>query len=137
MIIKNKVSIDKRPEIVDERSRFGDWEIDTIVGKENKGAIVTLTERKTGLLLMEKLPKGKNAKELAKVVVRILFPYREHVHSITADNGTEFAEHEIIAKKLKTQFFFAHPFHHGKGDSMNTPMTYKTVYPKRKIIRSI
>ena len=110
VIIKNKVSIDKRPEIVDERSRFGDWEIDTIVGKENKGAIVTLTERKTGLLLMEKLPKGKNAKELAKVVVRILFPYREHVHSIKADNGTEFAEHEIIAKKLKTQFFFAHPY---------------------------
>ena len=58
-IIKDKVSIEKRPPVVDERSRVGDWEIDTIIGKDGKGAIVTLTERKTGFLLMEKLPEGK------------------------------------------------------------------------------
>ena len=64
-IIKNKVSIEDRPDIINNRMRFGDWEIDTIVGKDNKGAIVTIVERKTGFILIRKL-EGKNAKELAK-----------------------------------------------------------------------
>lgn len=109
-MIKNRVSIDERPKVVDERSIFGDWEIDTIVGKDGKGAIVTLTERKTGFLLMEKLSQGKNAKGLAKAVIRMLMPYKKWVHTITSDNGTEFAEHKLIAKKLNAGFFFAHPY---------------------------
>ncbi|OUP08594.1 hypothetical protein B5F34_08780 [Mediterranea sp. An20] len=108
--IKGRVSIEERPAVVDARSRFGDWEIDTIVGKDNKGAIVTLTERKTGYLMMAKLPQGKNAKGLAGTVIRMLTPYKRHVHTITSDNGTEFAEHELIAKKLEAQFFFCHPY---------------------------
>ena len=108
--IKNRVSIDQRPPIVDTKERFGDWEIDTIVGKENKGAIVTIVERKSAFLIMEKLEHGKNAKELAKVVSRLLYPYMHNVHTITGDNGTEFAEHQTITKKLKTNFFFTHPY---------------------------
>ena len=108
--IKDRVSIEERPAVVDKRSRFGDWEIDTIVGKNGKGAIVTLTERKTGFLLMEKLPLGKDAKGLAETVVRMLLPYKRWVHTITSDNGTEFAEHKMIAKKLEAQFFFCHPY---------------------------
>ena len=108
--IKGRVSIEERPAIVDARSRFGDWEIDTIVGKDNKGAIVTLTERKTGYLLMEKLPQGKNAKALAETVIRMLMPFKKWVHTITSDNGTEFAEHKMIAKRLDAQFFFCHPY---------------------------
>jgi hypothetical protein len=64
--IPDKVSIEQRPESISLQQRFGDWEIDTIAGKENDGAIVTLTERKTGFLLIKKLSKGKNAKALAK-----------------------------------------------------------------------
>ena len=108
--IRDRVTIEERPAVVDERSRFGDWEIDTIVGKDNKGAIVTLTERKTGYLLMEKLPRGKNAKGLAETVIRMLTPYKKWVHTITSDNGTEFAGHKMIAKKLDAQFFFCHPY---------------------------
>ena len=108
--IRDRVSIEERPAVVDERSRFGDWEIDTIVGKDNKGAIVTLTERKTGYLMMEKLPQGKNAKGLAETVIRMLTPYKKWVHTITSDNGTEFAEHKMIAKKLDARFFFCHPY---------------------------
>jgi IS30 family transposase len=108
--IKNKVSIDHRPAIVDRKERCGDWEIDTIIGKDGKGAILTLTERKTGFLLMEKLPSGKQALPLSKVVVRLLYAYKNTVHSITSDNGSEFAEHEFIAEKLKTNFYFAHPY---------------------------
>ncbi|KAA6320922.1 hypothetical protein EZS27_029365 [termite gut metagenome] len=108
--IKNKLSIELRPAVVDKKERCGDWEIDTIIGKEGKGAILTLTERKTGFLLMEKLVSGKQAVPLSKVAVRLLYPYKETVHTITSDNGSEFAEHEFIAKKLKANFYFAHPY---------------------------
>jgi IS30 family transposase len=67
--IKNKVSIDERPSVVDTKERCGDWEIDTIIGKDGKGAIVTLTERMTGFLIMEKLPHGKQSEPLAKKVL--------------------------------------------------------------------
>ena len=108
--IKNKVSIDLRPAIVDRKERCGDWEIDTIIGKDGKGAILTLTERKTGFLLMEKLKHGKQAEPLSKVAIRLLFAFKAIVHTITSDNGSEFAEHELIAKKLKAKFYFAHPY---------------------------
>jgi IS30 family transposase len=109
-IILNKVSIEQRPSIINNKERFGDWEIDTIIGENRKGAIVTIVERTTGFLLMKKLENGKNAKELAKAVIKMLLPYKHMVHSITSDNGTEFAEHQLIAKKLKTNFYFAHPY---------------------------
>jgi len=110
IIIPDKVSIDERPAVINEKQRFGDWEIDTIVGAENKGAILTVTERTTGFLLMKKLPKGKNAKELAKMLYFMLLPYKKYVHSITSDNGTEFYEHKWIAKMLNTKYYFAHPY---------------------------
>jgi IS30 family transposase len=108
--IKNRVSIDQRPDIVNTKERFGNWEIDTIVGKDNKGAIVTMVERKTAFMMMEKLQHGKNARELSMVVTRLLTAYLRHVHTITGDNGTEFADHQIIAKMLKTKFFFTHHY---------------------------
>ena len=110
VIIPDKVSIDQRPAIINEKQRFGDWEIDTIVGPENKGAILTATERLTGFLVMKKLPEGKNAKSLAKNLFYMLLPYKEFVHSITSDNGTEFYEHKWIAKRLNTKYYFAHPY---------------------------
>lgn len=110
VVIKDKVSIEERPGIVDRKERFGDWEIDTIVGKNNKGAILTMVERTTGFMIAEELKQGKNAKALAKAAVRALIPFKESVHSITSDNGSEFAEHKYIAKMLNTSFFFAHPY---------------------------
>jgi IS30 family transposase len=110
VIIPDKVSIDLRPEVVNRRERFGDWEVDTIVGPANKGAVLTATERTTGFLLMKKLPKGKNAKALAEELFLLLLPYKQLVHSITSDNGSEFYEHKRIAKNLDAAFFFAHPY---------------------------
>ena len=110
VIIPDKVSIEERPTVVNEKKRFGDWEIDTIVGPENKGAILTATERLTGFLLMKKLPEGKNAKSLAKELFYMLVPYKNFVHSITSDNGTEFYQHKWIAKMLDTKYYFAHPY---------------------------
>lgn len=110
VVIKNRRSIHDRPRLIDEKKRFGDWEIDTIVGPNNKEAILTIVERQTGFLMMQKLPKGKNALALAKCVVNMMAPFKNNVHSITADNGTEFAAHQRISKKLQTDFFFADPY---------------------------
>jgi IS30 family transposase len=110
VIIPDKVSIEERPAVINEKQRFGDWEIDTIVGPQNNGAILTVTERLTGFLLMKKLPKGKNAKALARTLYYMLLPYKQFVHSITSDNGTEFYEHKWIAHMLNTSYYFAHPY---------------------------
>jgi IS30 family transposase len=130
--IKNRVTIDQRPEIVDTKERFGDWEIDTIVGENNKGAIVTMVERKTAFMMMEKLKHGKNAKELSKTVNRLLIAYINHVHTITGDNGTEFADHQTIANLLKTKFFFTHPYSSWeKGVIENTNKLVRQYIPKK------
>ena len=71
-VIKGKVSIDERPAIINDRTRFGDWEIDTIVREGNKGAVVTDVERQTGFLIMRKLPQEKVAKGLVQTVVELL-----------------------------------------------------------------
>ena len=107
--IPNRTSISERPAEVDGK-RFGDFEMDTIVGRGNHGAIVTLIERSTSMLIMRKLKKGKNAKELARTVIHLLSPFKEHVKSITTDNGTEFACHEMIGKSLGVTIYFADPY---------------------------
>lgn len=107
--IKDRVSIEERPPEVDGR-RFGDFEMDTIVGKNGQGAILTIVEKSTNYTLVAKLPKGKNAKGLAKVVVKLLLPFKNKIRTITTDNGTEFAEHKYISKMLDTTVYFAHPY---------------------------
>ena len=97
--IPGRVSIHERTAEADG-TRFGDWEMDTIVGKDGKGAIVTLTERSTNLILMERLPYGKHPEPLAKAVIRLLFPYRHTIHTLTTDNGSEFRDHAMISKAL-------------------------------------
>jgi len=130
--IKNRITIDQRPEIVNAGERFGDWEIDTIVGKDNKGAIVTMVERKTAFMMMEKLEHGKDAKELTKVITRLLVAYKKHVHTATGDNGTEFADHQTIAKTLNTKFFFTHPYASWeKGLIENTNKLIRQYIPKK------
>ena len=109
IFIPNRTSISERPAEADGK-RFGDFEMDTIVGRGNHGAIVTLIERSTNMLFMRKLTKGKNAKELARTVIHLLSPFKEHIQSITTDNGTEFACHEMISKSLGVNIYFADPY---------------------------
>ncbi len=107
--IKDPVSIEQRPAIVDERSRVGDWEMDTVIGKQQSGVLLTLVERKSGLLLMHKL-KRRTASAVSRAVIHLLKPYRTYVQTITTDNGKEFANHKAIAKALQADFYFAHPY---------------------------
>lgn len=108
--IKDRISISERPKIIDTKQRFGDWEIDTIIGKGHKGAIVTIVERTTAFFMMRKLDKGKDAENLRKQLIEMLLPYKQHILSITSDNGGEFAQHKTISEKLDTAFYFANPY---------------------------
>ena len=96
--IANRTSIHLRPKEADG-TRFGDWEMDTIVDAKGH-AILTLTERSTNFILMERLKEGRKALPTAKAVVRLLFPYRRSLKTITTDNGCEFAAHLEITRKL-------------------------------------
>lgn len=107
--IPNRTGIELRPAQADG-CRFGDWEMDTIIGANGRGAILTLVERSTNYLLMKKLPSGKMAKGAADAAIDLLSPFIGHVKTITTDNGSEFVEHERIAKKIRTEIFFAHPY---------------------------
>ena len=107
--IANRSPIEKRPVMVETRSRIGDWEMDTIVGKNPRQAIVTLSERKSRLTLMAKLP-FKGAEVLKEAVIRLLLPLKGHVHTLTSDNGMEFSRHEGIAKRLGADYYFARPY---------------------------
>ena len=104
--IPNRTSIHDRPAEADG-SRFGDWEMDLIIGKGQKSAILTLCERSKNYLLMARLPQGKNPEKVADMAIRLLFPYRKNVLTITTDNGSEFACHKKIAKALGTTVYFA------------------------------
>ena len=104
--IPDRTSIHDRPKEADGR-RFGDWEMDLIIGNGQKSAVLTICERSSNFLLMTPLPLGKKPEEVAKAVVRLLRPYKDHVHTITTDNGSEFAHHKYIARKLGTTVYFA------------------------------
>ena len=97
--IPNRTSIHERPPEANGKL-FGDWEMDLIVDGQQH-VILTLVERSTNMLLMERQKQGKKAEPIAKAVVRLLFPYRQTVKTITTDNGSEFAAHELITKGLK------------------------------------
>ena len=136
--IRNRVSIEERPEAVDMRNRIGDWEMDTILGKNGRDAIVVLTERLTRFTMMQRSPNGKNADAVANTVIDMLIPYKKVVLTITTDNGTEFAEHERIAKKLDAKVFFAHPYSSWeKGLVENTNKLIRQYIPKRTSFRDI
>jgi len=119
--LPNRVSIEERPGIVDKRQRLGDWEVDTIVGKGHRQAIVSLTDRKSRLVLLQKVDR-RTADLVSEAVISLLHPFGKHLHTITGDNGKEFAEHERISHELNTDFFFAHPFaawERGTNENMN------------------
>ena len=108
-VLVNTVSIDERPAIVDRKTRLGDWEVDTVIGKNHRQALVTLTERKSMYTLIAHVQR-RTAAAVRQVMVKLLASIRNKVHTITSDNGKEFAEHETIARQLRAGFYFAHPY---------------------------
>ncbi|MCK0205900.1 IS30 family transposase [Ornithobacterium rhinotracheale] len=107
--IKNRVSIEERPQVVNERKEFGHWEGDLIEGKNHKGFLLTITERVSRFLFIRYIP-NKSADVVENAMNDVLLPYKKVVKSITLDNGLEFANHENVAKKLQTQIYFTDPY---------------------------
>ena len=123
--------LDKRPKIVANKGRFGDWEADTIIGARHKGGILSVVERKSKLTRLRKL-QSKAAAEMRYTSVELLGPLAAKVHTITVDNGKEFCEHELIAKKLKTRIYFAHPYASWeRGLNENTNGLVRQYFPKK------
>ena len=119
--LPNRISIDERPAIVAQRQRLGDWEVDTILGKGRRQSIVTLTERKSRLALLQKVER-RSADRVTQAILEQLRPFAAVAHTMTADNGKEFAQHETVAAELNLDFYFAHPYaswERGANENMN------------------
>lgn len=105
----NRVGIEQRPAVVDQRSRIGDWEGDTVIGKNHRGVLVTLVERKSRYTLACQLDSRHSA-GVAEAVIALLRPHRGRCRTLTFDNGKEFAEHAFMAQCLRARVYFAHPY---------------------------
>ncbi len=109
-LIPGRVDIEQRPGIVDEKARIGDWELDTIIGADHKGVIVSAVERVTKYTVLAKVP-GKTAQAVTAALKKRLTAFKDRVLTLTADNGKEFAGHRNVAMNLEAAFFFAKPYH--------------------------
>ena len=107
VIIKDKISIHDREEVIDKQERIGDWEADLV--KAQNGYIVNITERKSLFNLIE-IVKTKDAISVQEAIIKALLPYKDKIFSITSDNGTEFANHQKMAKALDIDWYFADPY---------------------------
>ena len=135
--IPNQVSIEERPEIVEKRERIGDWEADTIIGAGKQGAVVTLVERKSRFTLLKQVTR-RTALAVEDAILDLLAPYQAATHTITFDNGKEFANHQAIAQKLQANVFFAHPYSSWeRGTNENTNGFIRQYLPKGSDFSSI
>jgi IS30 family transposase len=116
--IKNRVDIEMRPAIVEARTRLGDWEADTIIGKNHQGAVVTLVDRTSRMTCLVKVER-RTAEAVKMAIIEALRDLE--VHTITFDNGKEFAYHTEIAEALGVETYFAKPYHSWeRGTNENT-----------------
>ncbi len=136
--IIGRVSIDCRPAQVADRSRFGDWEGDTIEGRKSTGLIATHIERKSGYLIAAKLP-GKQAAPLAQLTIAAfkILPKRLR-KTMTYDNGTEFAQFKKIEKATGFAVYFAKPYSPWqRGCNENANGLLRQYFPKGCDLRNV
>lgn len=120
----------ERPSDVESRQSVGHWEIDTVMGAGSKDCIVTLVERKSGLVLIGKL-KDRTCAALNQRVIRMIRRHKGSFESITADNGTEFHSYQKIELSEKVTFYFARPYHSWeRGTNENANGLIRQYLPK-------
>lgn len=135
--IKNRISIDERPAIVDEKKRVGDWEIDLVIGKGHSGALVTIVERATSFTVSKRI-NNKSAKAVTEATIDLLEPLKDIVLTITADNGKEFAYHEQITAALDAKVYFADPYSSWqRGLNENTNGLLRQYWPKKTDFKKV
>jgi IS30 family transposase len=111
--IIGRISIDERPPIVDKKIRIGDWEADTVIGKGHKGVLVTLADRVSKKTLIAHVA-SKHAEVVTNAIIKLLKSEKTYLHTITFDNGKEFAYHAKLKKALRADNYFAHPYCSGE-----------------------
>jgi IS30 family transposase len=130
-ILVNRVDIDQRPAVVEEKIRVGDLEMDLVIGKDYKGALLTINDRASGKLKMGKV-ESKEASEIEAKALELLEDWKPYLHTITTDNGKEFANHENIAKMLEIAFYFAKPYQSWqRGANENLNGLIRQYFPKK------
>jgi IS30 family transposase len=135
--IPNRLSIEERPIVANDRSRIGDWEGDTIIGKSHKQALVSIVERQSKLTLIHKVTR-KTADAVSDAMVELLKPHKNKVLTITVDNGREFAGHQEIAQQLEANVYFAHPYASWeRGTNENTNGLIRQYFPKQRDFSTI
>ncbi len=135
--IPNRVDIDQRPAIVDEKTRIGDWEADLVNGGRQRGFLVTLVDRRSKYTLIGHV-KQKISVEVKREIMRLLAPHKERVQTITYDNGLEFSAHELINEGLNCQSYFAKPYHSWeRGLNENTNGLIRQYFPKGSDLRHV
>jgi IS30 family transposase len=126
--IPNRVSISKRPEVVEERREFGHWEGDSVIYPKKK-AINTVNELMTGLVQFTKL-EAKKADLTARAMIKKLSKFE--CKTVTVDNGSEFTKHEEISAEIGTKVYFCHPYSSWeRGANENVNMLLRGYLPKR------
>lgn len=129
--IPNRVSISERPEIVETKSRIGDWECDTVIGSDRKSVLVTLVER-VSLYTCCCRVFSKKAANVTNAIIRMLEPFKDKVYTLTFDNGSEFVGHEKIARALEAKTYFANPYSSWeRGINENTNGLIRQFLPKK------
>jgi len=135
--IPGRVDISDRPEIVAKKERIGDWEADLVSGSHHRGFLVTLVERKSKFTLIGHVVK-KTAEAVSGEVTRLLKGVKDWVHTITYDNGREFARHQDINAALECASYFAAPYHSWeRGLNENTNGLIRQYIPKQSDLRRI
>ncbi|EKT4500030.1 IS30 family transposase, partial [Flavobacterium psychrophilum] len=120
-LIVGRIGIENRPKEVEEKQRFGDLEIDLVIGKDHKGALLTINDRATGMLQMKKI-ESKDSEIVKNATIELLENWKPFLQTITSDNGKEFAKHEAIAKSLEIDYYFANPYcswERGANENLN------------------
>ena len=128
--IPDRVSIEERPAIVDQRKRLGDWEADTVIGQKSRYALVTLVDRKSRFSLIKKIDQ-RTAAATKNAIIQMLKPYKLKTLTITFDNGKEFTAHQDMARELDADMYFAHPYASWeRGTNENTNGLLRQYFPK-------
>ena len=135
--IKNRVAIQERPAIVERKIRIGDWEGDTVVGKNHQGALVTLVDRKSKLTLIGKVDRY-TAEAVEKTIISLMKLLPRRNYTLTVDNGKEFASHESVADALQIKVYFADPYSAWqRGLNENTNGLIRQYVPKGSDVRML
>jgi IS30 family transposase len=120
-VINDRVGIENRPLVVEEKQRIGDLEIDLVIGGNHKGALLTINDRATGVLKMAKI-ESKEAREVQEKLIELLMDWKPILHTITSDNGKVFANHKKVSEILEITYFFANPYcswERGANENLN------------------